>query len=93
MPERELSPEDQEELRLADVVEKDVADRRQRIYEKYGMKGPSDIATKIKNENDLSTLFERLSPAERVQLREEDPAEWQRILAAHREGGMRKLGL
>lgn len=91
MNEHDMSPEDQEELRLADVVEKDLATRRQRIYQKYGMKASADVATKLKNEDEDATLFERLTPAERIQLRRENPDEWQRIVDAYGQHGMRRL--
>ncbi len=52
---------------------------------------PSDLASKHKRQDEEATLFERSTPAERLELYQTNREQWQAMLDAHEEAGMRKL--
>lgn len=52
---------------------------------------PSNPANKIKSEDADATLWERLTPAERLELYNSKPEEFQRILKAKEDAGYRAL--
>lgn len=64
---------------------------RDELGRKLGKEVPSDLASKHKAEDEAATLFERSTPAERLELFNTDREAWQRMLDAHEEAGIRKL--
>lgn len=86
-----LSEADKKELEKLDRHVEYVEEERKKIWARVGKTPPSDIANKIKEEEEASTLFGKMTSAERTQLLQEDPERWRELLEAHKEAGVRKL--
>jgi hypothetical protein len=52
---------------------------------------PATLAAKHREQDEAETLFERSTPAERLQLYHDDHDAWQRMMDAHEAAGLRRL--
>jgi hypothetical protein len=82
-------PEDEQLAKYEDIA-KAALRERDRILEKRGH-GKPDLSSIVRSEEDYAALYDRLSPAELVQLRMEKPEEWSKLLEARRRVGERAL--
>jgi len=65
--------------------------REAELAQEVGEAPATGIRAKVRERDEDVDLWDRMTPAERTELYQNDKEEWKRILEAKREAGMRKL--
>jgi hypothetical protein len=68
-----------------------IAELQRRKAMLVGQQDQNDPATKVQRESDSASLWDKLSPSERLDLYYEDPDKWRELLAAKEQAGIRRL--
>ena len=90
----DLSPEREAQLRRLQEHKKLIADEEQKLYRDLGITNsaaPADPVAAMQQEDAESLLYDRLTPAELVDLYENDRSRWKEIMRAKERVGLRKL--
>ena len=86
-----MKKEKREELEKGQQWQKEMGRREKQLLEEIGESVDADLVSKHREEQELDTLFDRLTPAERLELYQTNPEQWQKLLEAKEAAGMRKL--
>ena len=86
-----MTEEKREELEKVRQWRKEMARREKQLLEELGESVNADLISKHREEQELDILFDRLTPAERLELYQTNPEQWQKLLEAKEAAGMRKL--
>ena len=53
--------------------------------------GGGDVVDRVKSQEEAAEAFDRLSPAEMMELRAQDRGRWEEVIAAKEQAGLRQL--
>lgn len=84
-------PEEEQVEKYEDIATTALRERDRILRTRELQRAGSDLASKVRSEEDAAALYDRLSPGELTKLCAEQPEEWKRLLEAKRAVGDRAL--